>query len=181
MDGVLAKCADCLTESVRPWIDAVSVFRFRDMPRKLVHRFKYGGCTYLAPFLGSRMAENWQEHSTAAVDLVVPVPLHWRRLWSRGYNQAGFLADIVGDALGLPVRKALRRVRATDRQALLDINRRRRNIKGAFGTRSKQWIDGRNVLLIDDVITTGSTLSEAVETLLDGGAQSVAILTCARG
>jgi ComF family protein len=180
-DSALAVCGECLEIGARPWRHAVSVFPYGGTVRELVHRLKYRDQPYLARFLGRRMAEAWQEHGTGVPDAVVFVPLHWRRRLGRGYNQAALLAEEVSEALGLPLLPALRRTRATQRQALLDIDRRKANVKGVFAQRSRWPVRGRHVLLLDDVLTTGHTLGEAAETLLAADALAVSILTVARG
>jgi ComF family protein len=159
----------------------VSVFPYGDTVRELVHRLKYGNQPYLAKLLGRRMARAWQEHGTGVPDTVVAVPLHWWRHWRRGYNQAALLAEEVSQVLALPLLPALRRSRATRRQALLDIERRKANVRGVFAPRPRWSVRGRHVLLVDDVLTTGHTLGEATRTLLAADALAVSVLTAARG
>jgi ComF family protein len=113
-----------------------------------------------------------------AADLVVPVPLHRGRLGQRGYNQALELARPLARAWQLPLSlQALHRVRATAAQSELTAPERRRNVRGAFAARD---VAGRRVLLVDDVITTGSTVREAARTLLAAGASEVRVLAAAR-
>ena len=164
-DSAVEVCGECLHEGPRPWRHAVSVFPYGGAVRDMVHRFKYRRQSYLAGFLGRRMAKAWEAHGTGVPELLVPVPLHlWRRLW-RGYNQAGLLAAEAGRILGLPVVPALLRTRATRRQALLDIDRRKANVRGVFASRPRWSVAGRHVLLLDDVLTTGHTLGEATRAL----------------
>lgn len=107
------------------------------------------------------------------IDAVVPVPLHWRRIWTRGYDQAALLAAGLARRLGVPILPALRRVRATPAQSLRARDARRRNLAGAFALRRgmESRIGGRALLLVDDVVTTGSTLAEAGATLRRAGAR----------
>jgi ComF family protein len=113
-------------------------------------------------------------------DAVVPVPLHWRRRWRRGFNQADILARAVGRRHGLPVeRRCLARVRATPPQHG-DAAARRRNVRGAFAVRRAERIAGRRLLLVDDVFTTGATANACAAALLDAGATAVGVLTLAR-
>ncbi|MBT3290130.1 MAG: ComF family protein [Victivallales bacterium] len=180
-DSALAVCGECLQTGARPWRHAVSVFAYGGTVRDMVHRLKYGKQPYLAGFLGRRMARAWQAHGTGIPEVVVPVPLHlWRRL-RRGYNQAGLLAEQVAQAIDVPVVPALVRARATRRQALLDIDSRKANVKGVFAPRPRWSVAGRHVLLLDDVLTTGHTLGEAARTLCEAGALAVSVLTAARG
>jgi len=115
---------------------------------------------------------------------VTPVPLHWRKQWQRGFNQSGLLAAEISRRSGIPLVAALRRVQATRTQAGLSNTARRRNTTGAFACRSgAKWsarIQGARVLLIDDVMTTGSTAAASALTLKRAGASRVALLTIAR-
>ncbi len=115
------------------------------------------------------------------ISLVVPVPLHWRRRWNRGYNQAAALAREL--AAGLRVRFApdlLWRVRNTPQQAQPTASARRENVKGAFAVKSGAKLTGETVLLVDDVMTTGSTAGEAARTLRAAGAARVVVGVLAR-
>jgi ComF family protein len=113
-------------------------------------------------------------------DAVVPVPLYWRRKWSRGFNQAELLARHVAKHRGIPVWNALRRKRETATQAGLANAGRRRNVAGAFVVRTNRKLMGRKILLIDDVMTTGATASACATALKRGGASSISLLTLAR-
>lgn len=115
----------------------------------------------------------------AALNCVVPVPLHPARLRQRGYNQALELARPLARTLGLPLRhQLLRRIRKTPPQTTLTRRARLRGIRGAFAADSD--VSGLSILLVDDVITTGATVAEAGRTLLRAGAASVAVLAVAR-
>ena len=116
-------------------------------------------------------------------EVVVPVPLHWRRRWRRGYNQSEALARPLAARLGLPCRASwLRRVRHTPEQTSQTAAGRRDNVRGAFRARGAE-LRGRTILLVDDVMTTGSTAAEAARTLREAGASRVvvAVLTRAHG
>jgi ComF family protein len=112
-------------------------------------------------------------------DAITPVPLHWRRRWRRGFNQSDLLARVVSRRTGIPVVHALRRARATATQARLSNSARRRNVAAAF-RRKGPILDGRRILLIDDVMTTGSTAAACASVLKRAGASRVALLTVAR-
>jgi ComF family protein len=114
------------------------------------------------------------------VDAVVPVPLHWRKRWERGFNQADLLACYVARKRGVPVLRVLRRKRATAVQAGLASAGRRRNVAGAFALIADAQIADRKILLIDDVMTTGATASTCASVLKRGGARSVSLVTLAR-
>ncbi len=181
IDGVLERCSECLRRPPRPWRQAVSVFAFRGPVREVIHRFKYRGQAWLAAWLGARAARAWMRHGALAPDVITPVPLHWRREWSRGYNQSRLLAGEIGRRLGVPVHDLLERPRATPKQANLDAEQRLRNMRNAFRVRPKPALAGHSVLIVDDVFTTGATLGAAAETLTAAGAGEIVVLTAARG
>lgn len=144
--------------------------------RELIHLYKYAGMRPLAAPLGELLGAALPRDER--FDVVVPVPLHWRRRWSRGFNQSELLARLTAKRCGVPMRAALRRMRATDAQAGLSNSRRRRNVAGAF--RARESLAGKRVLLVDDVMTTGATASACAAALKRAGARSVALLALAR-
>jgi competence protein ComFC len=180
-EGVLEICGECLQIGERPWVHAVSAFPFRGAVREAVHRLKYQGSTAVVPVLASAMARDWQCYGHDRLDVVVPVPLHWARQWTRGYNQAELLARFVAGELGLPCERLLRRRRRTAQQAMLEVAERRKNVRGVFAPARGSRAAGHHVLLVDDVLTTGATLGEAARTLTDAAAATVSVLTAARG
>ena len=114
----------------------------------------------------------------ADIDAVLPVPLHWRRKTRRGFNQAGELAKPVAAMLGVPVVRGVRRVRATRYQSGLDAGARAANLRAAFAIRGK--LRCGHPLLVDDIVTTGSTLNHLAKLLLRNGVDRVSSLTVAR-
>lgn len=161
---------------------ARAVCRFDGVARELVHRLKYGDRTELALTLGRMMAQAGRELLVDA-DLVVPVPLHRTRLWSRRFNQAAALAVVVARQAQLPLAPAaLARVKRTRQQVGLTRPQRAENLQGAFRVPDamRPQIEGRRILLVDDVLTTGSTANAAARALLRAGAREVDVLTFAR-
>ncbi len=139
-----------------------------------IHRMKYERREDLGPALGVL----FEACPVPKSDLLVPVPLHPRRLRERGYDQARLLADAAGGRFGLPVAPLLRRIRATGQQVGRDRTARERNVRGAFSPTG--GVQGLRVCLIDDVLTTGATASAAAAALLDAGAARVEVRTLAR-
>jgi ComF family protein len=161
---------------------ARAAVRFDEVARALVHSLKYGDRLDLAPTMGRWMA-NAGRALLADADALVPVPLHWRRLWTRRFNQSALLAEIIGKASGRPVAyAALKRVKATPQQVGLGKSERAENVQGAFRvpTEGKAEVVGRKLVLVDDVLTTGATVDACARALLRGGAAAVDVLTFAR-
>ena len=178
---------------------AVAPFRYEGVVRDLILEFKLGKRSSLACVLGGLLCDMLAEGGlTQVVDVVVPVPLHWRRRVQRGFNQARLLALEVGARFGLPVAQGLlRRGRATQSQTGFSRLGRQANVRGAFAVRTA-WVGqgrirslvarllgaedllGRRALLIDDVMTTGSTVHECARTLREAGAAEVFVVTIAR-
>ena len=146
---------------------------------RLIHLLKYDGMRPLAKTLAGKMAP--VASRVGAVELVVPVPLHRSRRWSRQFNQAELLAKELSRLIATPCRtKCLRRVRSTPPQAGLSHRRRRENVSGAFAAADAACLKGRRVLLVDDVMTTGATLDACARVLKGAGARYVGSLTLAR-
>ena len=162
---------------------ARAVAHFDDGPaRRLVHRLKYGDRLELAQTMGAWMARAGDE-LLAEADVLVPVPLHRSRLVRRRFNQSALLARAVSARCGVPVDvDALTRVKATPAQVGLTRTQRALNVQGAFRVEQAQRaaIQGRNVVLVDDVLTSGATINAASRALLRGGARRVDVLVFAR-
>jgi competence protein ComFC len=195
--AALARCAACRT-SGGSRAPAVGVCAFRGLARRAVHQLKYGGVTALAAPMAAVMA-GWVAARSAVAgtdggrggafgllargeaDVVLGVPLHPRRERERGFNQSALLAAELGRLLQLPdAAHALERVRETPPQVGLDARDRGANVRRAFEVADARPIDGRIVLLVDDVLTTGATLHECAETLRRAGADRVVGLAFAR-
>src|SRR3978361_2275656 len=161
---------------------ARAAVRYDDVARTLVHALKYHDRTDLAPAMGRWMARAGAELLTEA-DVLVPVPLHWRRGWSRRYNQSGALACVIERQSGAPVaRGVLRRIRPTQQQVGLSRSQRASNVQGAFKVSPEKAheVQGRRVVLIDDVLTSGATTDACARALLRARAAQVDVLVFAR-
>ena len=153
------------------------------MLRDLIHRFKYGGQYYLRRLLSEILLEALRDERMTAtpVDAIVPVPLHPARRRERGFNQAEALARWVGRRTGIPVLDSIERRSYTLTQTQFDRSERMRNLRNAFTLRKNSVVVGKNLVLLDDVLTTGSTLHECAVVLRKAGAESVRAIAVARG
>jgi competence protein ComFC len=147
--------------------------------RELIHLYKYGRIQTLSQPLADFLAAALPLDER--FDAVTPVPLHWRKRWQRGFNQAELLARAIAKRRGIPMVRALRRVRFTQTQAGLSNTERRKNVAAAFRCRlASKTLDGKRVLLIDDVMTTGSTAAACARALKQAGASRVVLASVAR-
>jgi ComF family protein len=171
-------CADCLSE--RPRHDGVlAAVAYGDVARTVALRLKYGGRTAFAETVARPMARLLP----AEVDVLIPVPLHRWRLWSRGFNQAGLIATAIGRARQVKVEPdVLRRTRATPMLRGLGPRARSKAVSRAFAVpeRLRLRVAGRAVVLIDDVHTSGATADACTRALLSAGARKVTVLCWAR-
>lgn len=172
-------CALCRQDL--PGYDAAFSYGFYDGAlRRLIHLYKFERVETLAVPLGRHMALALpRDHR---FDVIVPLPLHWRRQWTRGFNQAALLGREVSRRTGIPLagRRALVRLRHAAPQSGLSSAARRRNAAGLFEVVDRQQIAGRRVILVDDVLTTGATAQSAARALKRAGAVHVTVLTLAR-
>jgi ComF family protein len=163
------------------WNRSRAAVIFDEHSKEIVHAFKYGDRGEAGLFMAQMMARAGRKLISEA-DMIVPVPLHWKRLWKRRFNQAAILAQRLGKLSGKPYApQLLRRIRATPQQVGLDAEARARNMRRAFGFApgAEGKIKGKAILLVDDVRTTGATLSACVEALKRGGAVRVDVLSFA--
>ncbi|MFY9838547.1 MAG: ComF family protein [Xanthobacteraceae bacterium] len=161
---------------------ARAAVRFDEISRGLVHALKYADRLDLAPMMGRFIAHAGRE-VLAEADALVPVPLHWRRLWARRFNQSAMLAAAISTQIGVPVAaNALRRVKPTAQQFGLSRTERAANVQGAFRVPpdGKAAVTRRRLVLIDDVLTTGATVDGCARALLRAGAANVDVLVFAR-
>jgi ComF family protein len=161
---------------------ARAAVRYDDVAGTLVHALKYQDRTDLAPAMGRWMVRAGAEllHET---DALIPVPLHWKRGWSRRYNQSAALANVIGRETKISVQAdLLHRTRATHQQVGLSRSERARNVQGAFavGDDQRANVAGRRFVLVDDVLTSGATVDACARALLRAKAASVDVLVFAR-
>jgi len=150
--------------------------------KELIHTFKYNNKDHLGPTLSRLMTEFIREFSLPIdfIDLIVPIPLHKIRLREREFNQAELLAKFIAKEFDKPLSAdVLRRNRHTKTQTDLDTHERLLNVKDSFSINKAQDLKGKNVMLVDDVLTTGATSSEAALALKQSGAHVVFVLTLA--
>lgn len=175
------QCASCLTNPPH-YNHARSSIIYDDQSRDLILAFKHGDQTHLTVTFTPWLTTLYNQQSWKA-DYIIPVPLHWTRLFKRRYNQSAILAQHISHVIKIPVLfTALKRNRRTKTQGHLSPKDREKNVKNAFYISNKHIIDIQNkhILLIDDVLTTGATVNECARILKEAGAQTVKILTIAR-
>ena len=173
-----AACGRCLERP--PWFDAASVpFRYAYPLDHLVRDFKYHGRLAYARVLGTVLADHVRALAAPVPECLVPVPLHPARHRERGFNQSSEIARHVARHLGIALDERLcRRTRATADQTALTAKERRRNLRGAFAL--ERPLRARHVAVVDDVLTTGSTVEELARTLKRGGVERVSVWAVAR-
>lgn len=181
--NVVAECGAC--HKHRPHFDrARSAAEFKDPVRDMIHKFKYNNATWLCRDLTDLLEGCVTAHyADEKIDCLCPVPLNRVKMRARGYNQAELLGASLAKRLHVPfLPEILARVRNTPTQTRLNAEARRNNVSGAFVSPAdlRPWAYGRTILLVDDVMTTGSTLSECAAALKANGAERVVAVTVAR-
>lgn len=174
-------CGDCL-RSIFCFDRARSAVLHAGVVRTRIHQLKFGGQLHWVPPLTELLILLvGREADRPPTELILPVPLHTRRLRQRGFNQAGLLARTLGRRLGLPASfDCLLRTCWTEPQTRLNREQRLQNVKDAFQVADPMRVKGRRILLVDDVFTTGTTLNECAKTLKAAGAAEVQAVTVSR-
>ncbi len=168
-------CPACL-HTPPPWQAMIAPLVYQDTTRRFVHRLKFGDNTELAEALVHHLTPAFQQRPIQAL---MPVPLHRSRLLERGFNQSLEIAGALSRRLLIPVdRRSLRRIRATDAQSGLSLNQRQQNLARAFVYQPEQ--DYKAVAIIDDVITSGSTMNEICKLLRRHGIEHIEVWSLAR-
>ncbi|MEY4484208.1 MAG: hypothetical protein RL693_1660 [Verrucomicrobiota bacterium] len=187
-DGAIGgsfRCGNCADLKLH-FECAISAYRAEKVVRELIHRFKYQHELHLSGLLGCLLHKSLEDARLASENItrwtLVPVPLYHARQREREYNQAWELCRALSHHAGIPAVDALKRVRPTTPQASLSRHQRMENLHRAFEVRSSTRLRGQNVLLVDDVLTTGSTTSECARVLRKkAGVDRVVVITVARG
>ncbi len=187
-DGLCTHCVETLPYTGSHWKSTGSFFRlcaspllYRDKARQAMLRYKFYGHTAYAECFARLMADCVTRHLPGDFDIITWVPLEVLRYHRRGYSQTRLLAMHLARQLEVPALRLLRKRRRTQAQSgLRGIARRKANISGAFTCRRSGDIPGKRVLLVDDVVTTGATLSECARVLLTAGAREVCCVTLCR-
>ena len=174
IDGV-GKCVIC--GSKKSYEIARAPFLYEGIIKKLIYDFKYNNAKYLFKPLSKYMINCYLQNNMRA-DLIVPIPLYFKRFKQRGYNQSELLGVEIGKALNIPVLNALSRIKDTSTQTNLNFEERKENIKRAFKLVDKS-VKGKNILLIDDVYTSGATIKEACSVLNSASVNKIYVLTLA--
>lgn len=180
IDGESNLCDLCKAHE-RYFIQNISCARYKGAVKKAIKRYKFGKREDLYRGLGEILADEIFEHNLLAVDFITAVPIHKNRLKKRGFNQSELLAKYVAKELKIPYEKrALVKIKDVPPQSSLKTPaERRKNVQGAFAVADKNIVGGKNILLIDDVYTTGATLSEISRILIRSGAKVVYTATVA--
>lgn len=175
-------CANCSDLDLK-FVSARAAADFSGLVKEVIHRFKYNRNEWFEPYLAELLIQRaLPALREKPVDLIVPIPLHRRKEHERGFNQAERLAKRLASVAALPMATPLRRIKKTQNQALLERSERIDNVKNAFAyAASAPLPSGTRVLLVDDVLTTGSTASACAGELLKNGAAEVRVWTVARG
>ncbi len=165
-----------------PFTSARGAFRFDGPIRELIHRLKYGKKVHLSAPLALLTAKTLAPYvAGSGAELLLPVPLHRKRLRDRGFNQSLLLARSLAKSWQLPLsRNNLQRLHWTEPQIHLSMTDRVKNVRGAFSVKDPAEFEGRRILLVDDVYTTGSTVTECAKVLRKAGAEEVHVVTVAR-
>jgi ComF family protein len=175
------QCPNLTGSEERRILAVRSLGTFDDHYQKLVHRVKYEKKIHLGRRLAQRLGESTSEDKCfAGCDMVIPVPLHRARQRERGFNQSEVLAEGISRVMGVSLTKdVLTRKRNTKDQTYLNARQRAENVKGAFVVTQPEKTDGKRVILVDDVMTTGATLNECARVLQEAGAAGVFAATLA--
>ncbi len=177
-------CRDC-SRTQHYYDQGAALWLHREPVNLSVYQFKFHNQRRFGRYYAEELAKKYRETLLRwKPDIIMPVPLHAAKLRKRGYNQAEIVAGELGELLGITVNtKDFKRIRKTNPLKMLMPAERKRNLKGAFAVpeEKRRFLKGKNILLIDDIYTTGSTMDEAAKTLKKAGAEKVFYLTISIG
>jgi ComF family protein len=180
--NIVFECANCRDQRLH-FRSARAAVKLTGLVQAVIHRYKYNQANWFEPFLADLLIR--QAAPTLRPndwDLIVPIPLHWRKLRERSFNQSLRMARQLSKVTGIPINaRLLRRKKPTQTQTRLTRAQRAENVKRAFVYHSRNGLDGRRIILVDDVLTTGATASACAKLLMQNGASVVDVWTVARG
>jgi len=179
LDTILECCSKCLEFGIRPWDKAISVMKLEGTALDIIHKYKYSNQFELAEFL-TQITINRINEIELEFDYITPIPIHIIRYFTRGYNQTELITKKLSKEFNKPMLKLLKRKKYTKKQAKLGKEDRKGNLIDAFSFKDRVKNKNCSILLIDDVFTTGATLSEATKVLKANGVAEVKVLTLAR-
>ncbi len=174
------RCSDCIENP--PAYDSVRSYgAYRGKLKDGIHSFKYDGNKAAGKELGKLLYITFSRYTKfGGVDFITFAPLHHKRKKERGFDQASILGKELSDRTGLSFKRFLRRIKNTKPQTELTKAQRKKNVRGAFSPVNKRKLEGRDLLIVDDVYTTGATLRECSKELKEAGAEKILVLTVAR-
>lgn len=151
------------------------VFESEGTLQNIIYSFKYSKRFHIGILLGKKLAKSILDKINSwQIDLIVPIPLHHLKKAERGFNQSDFIVKGLSDSLKIPYSdKVIKRIRFTESQTQFDLGERGQNVSGAFKVKRKKIIADKNILLVDDVITTGATINECAKALIENGAAKI--------
>ena len=157
------------------------ITRYEGPIKNAIHGLKYGRKKYYGKKLARMYIDFLKKHKIFDFDIIIPVPLHWKKEFLRGFNQSALISSYISRELNKPlILSDLVKIKNTCSQTKLSEKERKENVKESFHVRKSTFIKGKRVLLIDDVYTTGATVRESVKVLKKAGARKVIILTLAK-
>ena len=180
IDSFLDVCNQCI-ENKRPWSRGFAPLVFKGQSREAIHKFKYNSQLVISRLLVKLMVDSLMNYGIHDFSCITSVPMHWTKKIRRGFNQAEILASGIAKNLRIPYKDLLIRKSQSSAQALKNKSQRKSNIRQIFKINEKQKVPDGAILLVDDVLTTGTTLTACSKALLENGAREICIITAARG
>ncbi len=175
------RCIDCIDDN-HYFTKAISCVEYDENSKKIIYDLKYHKKRYLSYHISEIMTDIFIERFKESIDIIIPVPLHKKKERKRTFNQAYLIAKYLGKSLEIPVdKKSLIRIKKTETQNKLSRRERKENLKDAFQITSYCNIKDKNILIIDDVYTTGATVDEISRVLIDNEVNNIYIMTFATG